>query len=68
MVVKVLKRGQAPGEPVIRFHCRNCHSELEAARADFIVTLDRGDTFYSLKCPVCQEFVTNQNPPGGYPT
>lgn len=52
--MKVISKGILPELQLFRANCSRCHSILEFQKSEAQVKIDRNETVYVLKCPVCQ--------------
>lgn len=56
-MIRVIRRGDLPGDKYLRFTCIRCKSILEARDDDMpMVGYERKRPMYAFTCPVCGEY------------
>jgi RNase P subunit RPR2 len=59
--MKIIKRGQVPGNEVYRLDCNHCHTEFEIEAKEAKYNSDQRDGDYlSIECPICKTVCTVQ--------
>jgi primosomal protein N' len=53
MTIKVIHRGIRPQDKWYTTACNSCNSVLDFNDCDTSIKGDQRDSYYSLKCPVC---------------
>ena len=56
-MIKIIKEGKKPEGKIIRFVCKNCHTEFEADEENYSVSDVIIYDSYCCKCPVCNQTV-----------
>lgn len=58
--MKIIKRGEVPGNEVYRLDCNHCHTEFEIKASEAKYSSDQRDGDYlSIDCPVCKTMCTH---------
>lgn len=58
--MRIVKRGQLPGDKQQEITCQNCKSEIEIANSELTYASQYNESFYYFQCPVCGHQVNCQ--------
>lgn len=56
-MIKIIKEGKKPESKIIRFVCKNCHTEFEAGEENYSILDTIIYNCYCCVCPICQQSV-----------